>query len=163
MTDAVYESTHVSRARRVALSLAFGALPPLAGAWWRWARDGGASFALPELALGGAIALGMVVAALRSRAVYRVELTPDALLVHRDPGVIDRFPLADVTASSEPTPGGWSRDPAETLVITARDGAQTRYRLPDDAHTPGIVDDIANAQRGTPFADPSGAGTDPVS
>lgn len=162
MTDALYESAHVSRARRVALSLAFGALPPLAGAWWRWARDGSASFAPPEALLGGAIALGMVVAALRSRAVYRVELSADTLRIHRDPGVVDRYPLAEVTASSEPTPGGWSRDPSEALVITGRDGARTRYRLPDDAHTPGIVDDIANAQRGTPFAETSSAGKDPV-
>lgn len=158
----VYASTHVSRARRIALSLAFGALPPLAGAWWRWARDGRGSLAWPEAILGAALAAGMIVAALRSRAVYRVTLSADTLRIARDPGVTDIYPLRGVSAASEPTTGGWSRDPSETLVITTPDGATTRYRLPDDAHTPGIVDDIAQAQRdGTPLAPDTSAGDTP--
>jgi hypothetical protein len=87
----------------------------------------------------------MSIAALRSRVVRRVEVTPDAqtLLLYRDPGTIERLPFATiVSVTSEAAQGGWSRDPAELLVLTMRGGHTVRHALPDDADTPGIVTDL---------------------
>lgn len=148
----IYESPHVPPHRRVAVALLFGAIPPAVGAWWRWVRHRGEGPSTLHLALGLAVALAMIVAALRSRAAYRVELTPEALRVHRDPGVVETFALAGVTVRAEPVVGGWSRTPAERLAVTDREGRTTRFTLPDDAHTPGIVDDIVKVQGGTDLA-----------
>jgi hypothetical protein len=155
MDDAavLYETDFVPRARRVAIALAFGALPPLAGTWWRWVRHGAAVPTALHLGVGVAVALAMIVAAVRSRTVFRVEVTREALRVHRDPGVVETFALAEVTPRAEPTVGGWSRNPAETLCLVARDGSVRIWRLPDDAHTPGIVEDIVRVQGGASLAE----------
>lgn len=147
MPEVLYESGHVSRARRVTLALLCGALLPAAACWWRWVRHGRAGASLPEVLLGLALAVLMVATALRSRTVYRVEHDGAELRIHRDPGTIDRYDLAGLRATSEPTPGGWSRDPSETLVLGLPGGRTVRYRLPDDADTLGIVADIETAQR----------------
>jgi hypothetical protein len=148
----IYEAPHVPPHRRVAVALLFGAIPPAVGAWWRWVRHRGEGPSTLHLALGLAVALAMIIAALRSRTAYRVELTPDTLRVHRDPGVVETFALGDITAWAEPVVGGWSRTPAERLTVTDRDGRTTRFALPDDAHTPGIVEDIVKVQGGTDLA-----------
>lgn len=148
----LYETPHIPRARRVAVALLFGALPPIVGAWWRWVRQRGEGPTPAHLVLGAAVAGLMIAAALRSRTVFRVELTATTLSVHRDPGVVERFPLDEITARAEPTVGGWSRSPSERLVLATARGETVRYTLPDDAHSPGIVDDITRAQRGTPLA-----------
>lgn len=148
----IYESPHVPPHRRVAVGLLFGAIPPAVGAWWRWVRHRGEGPSTLHLTVGLAVAAAMIAAALRSRTTYRVELTTDSLRVHRDPGVVETFSLADVTVRAEPVVGGWSRTPAERLVVTDRAGRTTRFALPDDAHTPGIVDDIVKVQGGTALA-----------
>ncbi|MFO0626095.1 MAG: hypothetical protein U0325_10800 [Polyangiales bacterium] len=148
----LYDSPHVPPRRRVAVALLFGALPPAVGAWWRWVRHRGEGPSTLHLALGLAVAVAMIAAALRSRTAYRVEITPDSLRVHRDPGVVEAFALGEVTVRAEPVVGGWSRTPAERLAITTRDGHTSRFALPDDAHTPGIVDDIVRVQGGMDLA-----------
>lgn len=148
----IYDSPHVPPARRVVVALLFGALPPAMGAWWRWVRHRGEGPSALHLALGAAVALAMIAAALRSRTAYRVELTRDTLRVHRDPGVVERFDLRAITVRAEPVVGGWSRTPAERLAVTDREGRATVFSLPDDAHTPGIVDDIVKVQGGTDLA-----------
>lgn len=148
----LYETPQVSRGRRIAVALIFGALPPAVGAWWRWVRQRGDGPTAVHLALGAAVAAVMIAAAMRSRTVFRVEVTAHTLRVHRDPGVVETFDLGEVTVRAEPTVGGWSRTPAERLAVTSRGGHTVTFVLPDDAHTPGIVDDIARVQGGTPLA-----------
>lgn len=148
----IYESPHVSLARRVALSLVFGAVPPALGAWWRWVAHRGLAPSPLHIALGVFVSVAMLWAALRSCTVYRVVLTERALHVHRDPGVVETFELSQVTARSVPAEGGWSRSPAERLEVRTSDGLSRSFTLPDDAHTPGIVDDIARVQAGAPLA-----------
>lgn len=148
----IYDSPHVPRGRRVVVALLFGALPPIVGAWWRWVRQRGGGPAAVHIMVGAGVALVMIVAALRSRTVYRVELTARELRVHRDPGVIERWPLREVSVRSEPAVGGWSRSPSERLVITAADGASAHYALPDDADTPGVARDIDRVKGGAPLA-----------
>lgn len=144
----VYESSYVPRAQRVLLAVAFGAAVPALGAWWRWARHAGAGPSAWQVALGVAVTMAMVVQAFRSRVVFRVTLTADTLTVHRDPGVAESWPLARVRVRAERAVGGWSRSPAALLVVAEGDETRARYVLPDDAHTPGIVDDVLRVQRG---------------
>lgn len=113
----------------------------------RWFSREGALGAMtrPMIALGVLVALVMFLSAITSKIVRRVEVSNDRtrLLLLRDPGVIDDFALADlVDARSESHLGGWSRDPADDLVLARRDGATLRYALPDDADTHGIVSDL---------------------
>ncbi|MEZ4392491.1 MAG: hypothetical protein R3A48_15490 [Polyangiales bacterium] len=154
MDDALvlYEAPQVSRGRRVAVALLFGALPPALGAWWRWVRQRGEGPSAIQVALGVAVAAAMIAAAMRSRTAFRVEVTAQTLRVHRDPGVVESFDLGEITVRAEPTVGGWSRTPSERLTVTRRDGRAESFSLPDDAHTPGIVDDIVRVQGGTPLA-----------
>lgn len=148
----LYETPQVSRGRRVVVALLFGALPPVVGAWWRWVRQRGDGPSAIQLALGVAVAAVMIAAAMRSRTAFRVEVTAQTLRVHRDPGVVETFDLGEITVRAEPTVGGWSRTPSERLTVTQRDGRAASFGLPDDAHTPGIVDDIVRVQGGTPLA-----------
>lgn len=145
--NVIYDSPRTSLAWKVVVSFATG----LACAWvmsfLRWfAREGAlGAMTAPMMALGAVVSLAMLTAALRSRVVRRVEVTADRrdLLLYRDPGEIERVAFVDVTAiRSERPAGGWSRDPAEDLVLSLHAGAERRYALPDDADTPGIVSDL---------------------
>ena len=87
----------------------------------------------------------MLASALSSRVARRVEVVPanGALMVYRDPATVETFALTDLAeARSELPPGGWSRDPAEDLVLVLRDGTTRRFSLPDEADTPAIVRDL---------------------
>lgn len=145
--NVIYDSPRTSLAWKVVVSLATGFACAWVMSFLRWFAREGALGAMtpPMIALGALVSLAMLTAALRSRVVRRVEVTADRreLLLYRDPGVVERVAFADVTAiGSERPAGGWSRDPAEDLVLSLRAGAERRYALPDDADTPGIVSDL---------------------
>lgn len=141
----LYESEQTPLAWKLVVAPATGLGVVCAVAFVRWferADDLGFTSAA-SAALGGAVALAMAAAALRSRVVRRVEVRDGALHLARDPGAVDVFPLGDIVgAASAPTSGGWSRDPAETLVLHLRNERTLRFQLPDDADTPGIVGDL---------------------
>lgn len=145
--EILYDSPRTHLVWKGVVSLLTG----LALAWFmsflRWfAREGDlGAMTPPMISLGAVVSLVMLVSALSSKIVRRVEVTEDRdrLLLHRDPGVTDVIALSDlVGVCSEAHVGGWSRDPAEDLVLTRRDGAALRYAFPDDADTPGIVSDL---------------------
>lgn len=141
----LYESEQTPLAWKLLVAACTGAAAVGAVAFLRWferADDLGLSSA-GSLALGAGVALAMAGAASGSRVVRRVEVRGGALRLARDPGATEVFPLGDIaTAASEPAAGGWSRDPAETLVLTLRGGETRRFTLPDDADTPGVVRDL---------------------
>ncbi len=145
--NVIYDSPRTSLAWKVVVSLATGFACAWVMSFLRWfAREGAlGAMTLPMVSLGVVVSIAMLAAAVSARVVRRVEVTADrtGLLLYRDPGVVERVALADVTAiKSEPNAGGWSRDPAEDLVLTLRAGGESRYALPDDADTPGIVSDL---------------------
>jgi hypothetical protein len=142
----LYDSPRTPLVWKAVVSLATG----FALAWFmsflRWFARQGSLGALtpPMLALGVAVSAVMLATALRSRVVRRVEVSSDGatLILYRDPGTVERITFADLTdARSERAQGGWSRDPADVLVLALRSG-ERRYTLPDDADTPGIVADL---------------------
>ena len=141
----LYESEQTPLAWKLLVAACTGAAAVCAVAFLRWferADDLGFS-TVGSLALGAGVALAMAGAAVGSRVVRRVEVRGGALRLARDPGAMEAFPLGDVAAAtSEPAAGGWSREPAETLVLTLRGGETRRFTLPDDADTPGVVRDL---------------------
>ncbi len=143
----LYDSPRTSLAWKVVVALATGVSLAWFMSFVRWfAREAPlGAVTRPMALLGAGVSVVMLVSALRSRVARRVEVSADgrALLVYRDPGVVERLALGEVTtARSEPHAGGWSRDPAGDLVVVLRDGATRRYGLPDDADTPGIARDL---------------------
>lgn len=145
--NVLYDSPRTSLPWKVLVSLATGFTCAWVMSFLRWfAREGElGAITAPMAALGAAVSLAMALTAARSRVVRRVEVTRDraALLLYRDPGAVERFAFADVaSARSERNAGGWSRDPAEDLVLTLRRGGERRFTLPDDADTSGIVGDL---------------------
>jgi hypothetical protein len=156
--DVLYDSPRTRLGWKAVVSLATGFVLAWFMSFLRWFSREGALGAItaPMAALGAAVSLVMLAVALTSRVARRVEVTADRawLLVHRDPGVTERIALVDlVDARGERHSGGWSRDPAEDLLLTERDGVTRRYVLPDDADTPGIVRDLL-AHLGDPRAHP---------
>lgn len=151
----LYDSERTSLAWKALVSAAAGAAVVAFMSFMRWfARDAPIGAVSPRMAaLGVAVAAAMVAAAVRSRVVRRVEFSPDGerLVLHRDPGALESFPVGDlVGARSDAPSGGWSRDPSDVLVLALRDGSERRYALPDDADTPGIVRDITARLGATP-------------
>lgn len=148
----VYESTHVGVAHRVAVALGSGLVVFAAMSFLRWGCSGvgvDRRGLVSGLVVGGLVALGLVVAALRSRVAWRVTLDPASaeLRIDRDPGVTERWPLRELAdARALPVAGGWSRDPAERLSLVFRDGSERVFGLPDDALTEGIARDIRAAR-----------------
>ncbi len=148
--EVVYESPQVTVAHRCAVALGTGVATTASMAFLRWGCHGAGPAALDHASVGaGALVFaGLVVAAFRSRTAWRVRLDRSLgeLRVDRDPGVCDAYPLRDLTSvDTEAVAGGWSRDPAEVLVLRLSDGRVHRVRLPDDALTTGIADDIRGA------------------
>ena len=151
-TVVLYEGPHASVPHRVLVSLGAGALLWGFAVFLRWGFGGSEHpFAgSSRMALVGALtSTVMVIAALRSRVAWRVVLdrADRAVRVHRDPDVVETFALDALDdVRHEPAVGGWSRDPAERLVLVAKGASPRSFTLPDDAHTPGIVDDIRAAR-----------------
>lgn len=150
--EVLYEGPHASVAHRVLVSVGAGALLWAMAVFLRWGL-GGAEHPVEGTSraalVSAVVSAAMVVAALRSRAAWRVEIDHPSrsVRVHRDPDVVETFALADLDdVRHEPAVGGWSRDPSERLVLVAKGGATRAFSLPDDAHTPGIVDDIRRAR-----------------
>jgi hypothetical protein len=149
--EIVYEGSHVTVGHRLAVALGSGLTVFAATSFLRWGcgpmgidRRG----LLAGLILGGVVAVGMAIAALRSRVVWRVALDRSAgeLRIDRDPGEAERWPLRDIAgACAQPVAGGWSRDPAERLVLSLRGGDERVFSMPDDALTTGIAADICVA------------------
>ena len=151
--EVVYESSHVSVSHRLLVALGSGLAVFGAMSFLRWGC-GVASVdrrgLLSGMLIGGTLALGLVIAALRSRMVWRVTLdrATDELRIDRDPDVVERWKLNDLAdARAVPVAGGWSRDPAERLALRLRDGREQVFSLPDDALTEGIAGDIRGALR----------------
>lgn len=146
----VYESEHTSLGWKLVVSVGTGVAVVGAVAFLRWFErcDDLGVDSPGSLTLGVGVALAMAAAALRSRVVRRVELRGDLLLLVRDPGQTERWPLGEIRlAKAEHPVGGWSREPADVLVLSARDHRTCRYTLPDDADTSGIANDINEALR----------------
>lgn len=149
--EVVYESTHVSVGHRLLVALGSGLAVFGAMSFLRWgcgAAGVDRRGLLSGIVVGGLVGLGMVIAALRSRVVWRVTLDRAAaeLRIDRDPDAVERFPLADITeVRALPVAGGWSRDPAERLALRLRDGRERVFSLPDDALTEGIANDVRGA------------------
>ncbi len=144
--EVLFEGPHASVAHRLAVAVGTGAVLVGVVVFVRWGFDLMGPLAPPRvIALAAVVTVAMAVAALRSRVVWKVSVDHGsrALLLHRDPGAVERFALADLASvASEPPLGGWSANPAERLVLTLRDGAAHRYTLLDEADTPGIVKDL---------------------
>ena len=150
--EVIYESTHVGVGHRLAVAVGSGVVVFAAMAFLRWGCGAAAvdrRGLLGGALVGGALAVGLVVAALRSRVVWRVTLDRAAgeLRIERDPAVVERWPLADVAGvRTLPVAGGWSRDPSERLAVQVRGEPGERvFALPDDALTEGIARDIRAA------------------
>ena len=149
--EVLYESQYVSVSHRLLVALGSGLAVFSTMSFLRWGC-GIASIdrrgLLSGMLIGGSLTLGLVIAALRSRVIWRVTLdrAADELRIDRDPDVVERWKLTDlVDARAVPVAGGWSRDPAERLALRLRDGCERVFSLPDDALTEGIVGDIRGA------------------
>ena len=144
--EVLFEADHVGVGQRVAVALGTGLALVGLSAFVRWGLGGvaiSAGLSRTLWAVGALVSAAMIVAALRARTVYRVEVANTHLVLWRDPGVAERFPLTALRAvASEAHPGGWSRDPSERLVLTLTDGTARRFTLHDEADTPGIVRDL---------------------
>ncbi len=148
--EVIYESAHTTLVHRLAVALGagvvvFATFAFLRGGWGVWA------VARWYVAVASLVTVALAVAALRSRAVWRVTLDHQAraLGVDRDPDVSERWLFADIaSAEAVPVAGGWSRDPSDRLVLRLRDGRSLTLALPDDALTEGIVSDIRAALSG---------------
>jgi hypothetical protein len=143
----LFDSPRTSPAWKAVVSLATGATLCAFMSFIRWAAREGplGAVSAPAALLGVAVSCAMLTTALSSRVARRVEVVPAnrSLVVHRDPAAVETFALADLAeARSELPPGGWSRDPAEDLVLVLRDGTTRRFSLPDEADTPAIVRDL---------------------
>ncbi len=144
----LYESEQTPLAWKVVVAAFTGLGVVGAVAFLRWfERAPDLGFGSPaSLTLGATVACAMTLAALRSRVVRRVEIRAEVLHLARDPGVVDAFPFSSITTMESEAPvGGWSRDPAEVMVLRLRDARVLRYVLPDDADTPAIVRDFIEA------------------
>lgn len=167
--EVVFESSHVSVGHRGLVALGSGLAVFGAMSFLRWgcgaAQVVGRGL-LSGVAVGGVVALGLVIAALRSREVWRVTIDRGAseLRIDRDPDATERWSLVDIVdARPSPVAGGWSRDPAERLLLRMRDGGERVFALPDDALTEGIARDIREAlsaveAREDVAKDPAGGG-----
>jgi hypothetical protein len=146
--EVVYESSHVTVGHRVLVALGSGLAVFGTMSFLRWgfgAVGVDRRALLSSILLGGAVALGLVIAALRSRVVWRVTLDRAAseLRIERDPDAVDRWRLSEIAeVRALPVAGGWSRDPSERLVLSLSDGTTRRFTLHDEADTPGIVRDL---------------------
>lgn len=157
--EVIYESGHTALGHRLGVALGagvavFAALSFFRGGWNVW------EVARVHLAPAVVTTVVLVVSALRSRTVWRVTLDRDAMVlrVDRDPDVTERWAFADLaSAEAVPVSGGWSRDPADRLLLRTRGGRETTLTLPDDALTVGIVRDIQGALAGRRAGDPDGA------
>lgn len=145
--DILYDSARPTLSLKVVVAVATGVMLVGFMSFARWFSAGTELGVVtpPMVVLGAAVSVAMLGAALRSRVVrcVAVDGLRRSLRLYRDPGTSEVIALADVAAvSSEVPAGGWSRDPAEDLVLAMRDGSTRRYGLPDDADTPGIVRDL---------------------
>jgi len=142
----LFDGSHVGLAQRVVVALGTGLSLVALSLFVRWGLGGTASLdTVPRglWAMGGSITAGMLVAALRARTVYRVEVSSDELIVWRDPGVAEHFALASVRAAdSAPAEGGWSRDPSDDLVLTLDGAPPRRFTMHDEADTTGVARDL---------------------
>lgn len=148
--EVIYESAHVTLVHRLVVAFGAGAVVFatfvfLRGGWGVW------SVTRWYLAVASLVTVALVVAALRSRAAWRVTLdhAGKVLSVDRDVDATERWAFGDlVSAEAIPVAGGWSRDPADRLVLQLRDGRSLAFTLPDDARTEGIASDIRAALSG---------------
>lgn len=143
----IYETAHITLGHRLVVAVGVGAM---AFATMAFLRGGGGVWAIARwyAAVAALVTGALVVAAFRSRTVWRVTLDAAAreLRLDRDPDAQERWTFEELTdAGVEPVVGGWSRDPADRLVLRARDGRRVVYALPDDALTTGIAKDIRKA------------------
>lgn len=143
----LYESERTSLPWKLFVSVATGISVVVFMSFVRWfSREAAFGTATaPMIALGIGVALVMCGAALRSRVVRALTFSEDwsSLIFFQDPASMNSVALVDiVTATSETATGGWSRDPADVLVLTLRDGSIRRFELPDDADTPAIASEI---------------------
>ncbi len=151
--EVVYESQHVSLSHRLLVALGSGLAVFCTMSFLRW----GCGIAsvdrrglLSGMLIGGTLSLGLAIVALRSRVIWRITLdrTADELRIDRDPDAVERWKLTDLSdARAVPVAGGWSRDPAERLMLQLLDGREQLFSLPDDALTEGIAGDIRGALR----------------
>lgn len=150
--EVIYESGHTALGHRLGVALGagfavFASLSFFRGGWDAWATA--RLYLVPALLTS----VVLVVAALRSRTVWRVTLDREAkvLRIERDPDVTERWPFTELaSAEAVPVSGGWSRDPADRLRLRMRDGRELTLALPDDALTTGIASDIRGALAGEP-------------
>jgi len=157
--EVIYESAHITLAHRLAVAFGAGAavfatFVFLRGAYGVWA------VMRWYVAVASLVTVALVVAALRSRSVWRVTLdhAGKALSVDRDVDVTERWPFGDlVSAEAVAVAGGWSRDPSDRLVLRMRDGRSLSFALPDDAETVGIASDIRAALSGRSIEAPQDA------
>lgn len=146
--DVLYESPHPTIATKLLVALGTGVGLGALTAFTLWAPHAERTLASvrgPSVISGALGFVVIVVAIFAGRTVRRVvvDRASRALVLHRDPHATERYPLKSLRAlSSEPTVGGWSRDPAERLVLSLDDGRVLKWDLPDDADTPGIVKDL---------------------
>ncbi len=142
----LFEGSHVGLGQRVGVALGTGLSLVALSQFVRWGLGGAPSVGAGPWGLwllGALVSAAMIAAALRSRTVYRVEVSAAEVVLWRDPGVAERFPRERVRAvASAPVQGGWSRDPSEDLVLTLDDGTSRRLSLHDEADTPGIARDL---------------------
>ncbi len=143
----LFDSPRTSPVWKAIVSLATGATLCAFMSFIRWAAREAplGAVSAPTALLGVAVSCAMLASALSSRVARRVEVVPAAgsLVVYRDPAAVETFALTDLAeARSELPGGGWSRDPAEDLVLVLRNGAVRRFSLPDEADTPAIVRDL---------------------
>jgi hypothetical protein len=141
----LYESEQPPLVWKLIVAACTGGIVVVAIAFLRWFEqiEKSGLTTRGSVALGMGVTLVMTVLIGTSRTVRRVTVHGGVLHLQRDPSTVESFPFDTIVATtSEPTVGGWSRDPAETLVLHLRDGRVLRYNLPDDADTPGIVHDL---------------------
>lgn len=143
--EVLYDSPRTPLAWKLIVSVGTGFALVAFMSFLRWSLRESDALKPPVSAVVLALAVSLVMAAsaLRSRVTRRVEMRGDELLLYQDPGRVERVVLRRISAvRCEPASGGWSRDPAEILVLSRDDGTTSRHELPDDADTPGIVRDI---------------------
>lgn len=152
MSDEVlFESPIAPWSVRVVISLVTGAAFVAATGFLDWGVRAGRH--MPQSLAAGAlvgvsVSLVMLWNTFTSKTVRYISVRPAArsLRLHPDSGDIVEIPLDQIAAvQSAPVFGGYSRDPAEQLVVTLRDGTSRTFRLPDEADTPAIADDLRKA------------------
>lgn len=149
MSDEVlFESPIASRTTRVVISVVTGAAFVGATGFLEWGLRAGRH--MPQSLAAGAIVGASVTwvmlwSTFTSRTVRRVVVLTEthAVALHPDAGATVVIPLGQIASvRSAPVFGGYSRDPAEQLVVTLRDGSSRSFQLPDEADTPAIAEDL---------------------